>query len=232
MSRPFSIEQPWTLHWQRLPSNLKTIHYVNDRSPKECAALDALAKVGVIGGKQLSRLFRLQKKRLKQMAREQKIVRHEMRVNKQIMPVYTLGQTGAFITNVSYEANYWVVYQTKGVLKRLMFFELYQFFPGAVITPAPQPFIAAIEWKGKPFYVYVCRGDIKDLLLHLKWKGSSFNERMIAITESMKHIEPLKMYAKDMKLRITTDKDLMGGDKDFQNVFYLLDEQGEFIKEA
>ncbi len=144
-------------------SNLKTINYINGESPKECAALDALAKVGIIRGKQLARLFRLPKKRQKRMVKEQKIVRHEMHVNKQIIPIYTLGQTGAIVTDVPYEANYWVKYQTKDVLKRLMFFELYQFFPGAVIIPAPQPFIAAIEWKGKPFYVYVCRGDIKDL---------------------------------------------------------------------
>src|SRR5699024_6247623 len=232
MSSPFSIEHPWTLHWQRLPSNLKTIHYVNDKSSKERAALDALAKVGIIGGKQLFRLFRLQKKRLKQMVREQKIVRHELHVNKQIIPVYTLGQTGAIMTDVPYEPNYWVIYQTRDVLKRLLFFELYQYFHGSTIMPAPEPFVGAIELNGKPLYIYVSRGDVKDLLIYLKWKGRSFNERLIIITESMKHIEPLKMYAKDMKLRITTDQDLMADKTDIQSMFYFLDKQGECVKEA
>ncbi|ALX47719.1 hypothetical protein [Lentibacillus amyloliquefaciens] len=232
MLSPFSIEQPWSLHWQRLPSNLKTIHYVNDKSPKECAALDAIAEVGIIGGRQLARIFRLPKKRQKQMVREQKIVRHEVHVNKQIIPVYTLGQTGAVITDVPYEPNYWVVYQIRDVLKRVLFFELYQYFHESTIMPAPEPFVGAIELNGKPFYIYVSRGDVQDLLMYLKWKGRSFSERLIVITESMKHIEPLKMYAEDMKLRVTTDQDLMAGKTEIQNVFYFLGQQGEFVKEA
>ncbi|QKY69419.1 hypothetical protein [Lentibacillus sp. CBA3610] len=232
MLSPFSIEQPWTLHWQRLPSNLKPIHYVNDKSPKERAALDALAKVGIIGGKQLFRLFRLQKKRLKQMVREQKIVRHEMRCNKQIMPVYTLGQTGAVITNVSYEPNYWVAYRLSDVLKRLVFFELYQYFQASTIVPAPEPFAGAIERNGKLFYIYSARGDVEDLMMHLKWQGPSLNERLIVITEAIKHLEPLKMYAKAIKLRVTTDEDLMASGFNFANMFYFLDERGEIVKET
>ncbi|GAB3051349.1 hypothetical protein [Virgibacillus ainsalahensis] len=232
MTSPFSLERPWELHWKRLPSNLRSINYINNESPKECAALGAIAKVGIIGGRQLSRLFRLPKKRLKRMEREQKIVRHEMHVNKQIIPIYTLGQAGAVITNVPYEPNYWVEYQTKDVLKRVLFFELYYYFPDAKIIPTPEPFVGAIEFHGNPFYIYVSRGGIKDLIMYLKWKGSPFAERMIVITESLKHIQPLVMHAKDMKLRTTTDQNLLAGESNIQNMFYLLDEKGAFVQEA
>ncbi|MFC2950021.1 hypothetical protein [Virgibacillus sediminis] len=228
MTSPFSIEQPWELHWKRLPSNLKKINYVNDESPKECAALEAMAKIGIVGGRQLSRLFRLPKKRLKRMVREQKIVRHELHVNKQVMPVYTLGQVGAVIAGVPYEPNYWVEYQTKDVLKRLMFFELYPYFPNSTILPAPEPFTGAIEFQGKLFHIYVSRGDIKELIMHLKWKGIG-HERLIIVAESLKHLQSLKMYARELKLRITTDEDLHAGEG---KLFYLLNQYGEFVKEG
>ncbi|MFC2947587.1 hypothetical protein [Virgibacillus sediminis] len=228
MTSPFSIKRPWELHWKCLPSNLRKMNYVNGESPKECAALDAIAKVGIIGGRQLSRLFRLPKKRLKRMEREQKIVRHELRVNKQTIPVYTLGQVGAVITEVPYESNYWVEYRTKDVLKRLMFFELYPYFPESAILSAPGPFTGAIEFQGKLFHIYVSRGDIKDLIMHLKWKGIG-QERLIIVAESLNHLQPLKIYAKEMKLRITTDEDLQAGEG---KLFYLLNQDGEFVKEG
>lgn len=64
---PFSIEHNWKLNWTKVPEYIKPFKYVNNESPKERRALEALACIGVIGGLQLSRLFSLDKKRKKKM---------------------------------------------------------------------------------------------------------------------------------------------------------------------
>lgn len=234
LTSPFSLSHEWSLHWTRIPSNIKVSDYVNGESPRERTALEALAAVGVIQGVQLFRLFSLDKKRLKRMVAEKKIVRHEIHRNKQVLHVYTLGINGAVIAGLkdSYESNYWVEYKREDVLKRLLFFQLFQHFPEAKVVPTQVPFSGVIQFQGKPIYVYVVRGDVNDLLLYLKWKGKNFNERLIIIAESIKHLQPLKVSAATLKLRIVLDKDLQDEVKDPQKLFYFLDQSGEFISEV
>lgn len=230
----FSLAHEWRLHWTRIPSNIKCSDYVNRESPKERRALEALAAVGLIGGVQLFRLFSLDKKRIKRMVAEKKIVRHEIHRNKQVLQVFTLGINGAVIAglNDSYESNYWVEYKTEDVLKRLLFFQLLQHFPKAKILPTQEPFSGVIQFQGKPIYVYVVRGDVNDLLMYLKWNGKNFNERLIIIAETIKHLQPLKVSAATLKLRVALDEDLRDEVKDLQKLFYFLDESGEFISEV
>jgi len=231
---PFSLSHEWSLHWTRIPSNIKVSDYVNGESPRERTALEALAAVGVIQGVQLFRLFSLDKKRLKRMVAEKKIVRHEIHRNKQVLHVYTLGINGAVIAGLkdSYESNYWVEYQTEDVLKRLLFFQLFQHFPKAKFLPTQEPFSGVIQFQGKPIYVYVVRGDVNDLLMYLKWNGKNFNERLIIVAESIKHLQPLKVSAATLKIRVALDVDLRDEIKDLQKLFYFLDESGEFISEV
>lgn len=230
----FSLSHQWSLHWTRIPSNIKRSDLVNGESPKERKALEALADVGVIGGAQLFRLFFLDKKRLKRMAAQKKIVRHEIHRNKQVVPIYTIGINGAVIAGLNdcYESNYWVEYQTEDVLKRLLFFQLFQHFPKAKFLPTQEPFSGVIQFQGKPIYVYVVRGDVNDLLMYLKWNGKNFNERLIIVAESIKHLHPLKVSAATLKLRVALDVDLRDEIKDLQKLFYFLDESGEFISEV
>lgn len=171
--RLFSLSFEWCLYWTRIPSNIKRSDFVNGESPKEQKALEALAVVGVIGGAQLFRLFSLDKKRLKRSVAEKKVVRNEIKMNKQVIPIFTLGINGAIIAGLeeSYESNYWVEYKIKDVLKRLLFFRLFQNFPESKIMPKREPFSGAIQFQSKPIYVYVVRGDVNDLLMYLKWKG-------------------------------------------------------------
>jgi len=231
---PFSLSHEWSLHWTRIPSNIKVSDYVNGESPRERTALEALAAVGVIQGVQLFRLFSLDKKRLKRMVAEKKIVRHEIHRNKQVLQVFTLGINGAVIVGLkdSYESNYWVEYQTEDVLKRLLFFQLFQHFPKAEFLPTQEPFSGVIQFQDKPIYVYVVRGDVNDLLMYLKWNGKNFNERLIIVAESIKHLQPLKVSAATLKLRVALDVDLRAGVKDLQKLFYFLGESGEFIREG
>jgi hypothetical protein len=231
---PFSLSHQWSLHWTRIPSNIKRLDFVNAESPKERKALEAVAAVVVIGGAQISRLFSLDKKRLKRMAAEKKIVRHEIHRNQQVVPIYTIGINGAVIAGLNdrFESNYWVEYKIEDVLKRLLFFQLIQHFPESKVLPTQEPFSGAIQYQGKPIYMYVVRGDVNDLLMYLKWSGKNFNERLIIITESIRHLQPLKVIAETLKLRVALDVDLRDDNEGFQKLFYLLDEFGKFISEV
>ena len=198
---------------------------------KENKALKALAAVDIIGGRQLSRLFALDKKRLRKMVREHKLVRHEMKLDKKTIPIYSLGEVGATIAKVhGYEVNYWVEYRVQDILKRILFFELLQLFPDSTILPAPEPFIGAINYNGTPLFIYVTRGDINDLLMFLKWQNKSFSDRIIVITESLENLHSLKLYIKNKRIRMTTDGELFQREG-IQNLFFFLDDNGDFVKE-
>ncbi len=168
------------------------------------------------------------------MVAEKKIVRHEIHRNKQVVPIYTIGINGAVIAglNDSNESNYWVEFKTEDVLKRLLFFQLYQHFPESKVIPTQEPFSGLIQFQGKPFYVYVVRGDVNDLLMYLKCNGKHFNERLIIITESIRHVQPLKVTAESLKVRVALDVDLRDDIEDLQNLFYFLDESGGIISEV
>ena len=79
---PYSLSQEWSMHWTRIPSNIKRSDFVKGESPKERKALEALAAVGLIGGEHNSGYFHWIKKRLKRMVAENKIVRHEIHREK------------------------------------------------------------------------------------------------------------------------------------------------------
>jgi hypothetical protein len=224
---PFSLDHNWTLQWTKVPEHMKPYKHIYKESPKEKRALEALACIGVIGGLQLSRLFSLDKKRKKKMVAEKKLVRHDIKKNNQVIPVYTLGINGAAVAGVpGYVNNYWLKYRVEDMLKRLLFFQLYEYFPESRVSPAPEPFIGSIFYLDRPIYIYVIRGDVQDLMLYLKWR--EFNERIIIITESLNCLQPL-MLGEDLKLRVTTDSDLKVNS--IGDPFYIQRANGSWMKE-
>ncbi|WP_262173241.1 hypothetical protein [Saccharococcus sp. Marseille-Q5394] len=231
---PYSLSHEWSLHWTRIPSNIKRSPLVNGESPKERRALEALAAVGLIGGTQLTRIFSLDKKRLKRMVAERKLVRHEIHRNKQIVPIYTLGINGAVIAGLGefYESNYWFEYEVEDALKRILFFQLFQHFPEAKVIPSQKPFSGVIQFQDKLFYVYVIRGDVSDLPMYLKWDGKNFNERVIIITESIRHLQLINETAKNLRLRVSIDNDLQIHNVNLYKLFYFFDEVGAFKRES
>ncbi|MQM40443.1 hypothetical protein KBTX_04500 [wastewater metagenome] len=62
--------------------------------------------------------------------------------------------------------------------------------------------------------------------MYLKWKP--FTERILIVTESLNHLQPLRIYTQDIMLRVTTDDDLKG---EFDSLFYRL-EAGGWKKES
>lgn len=231
------MSHQWSVYWTRLPSNFKRLRFFNGESPKELNAIKALAAVGLISGKQMREIFGLDRKRLKTMTLEHKLVRHEMKKDKNAVTLYTLGANGAIMAGVedSFKNNYWVAYKTEDILKRILFFQLYKQFQKTMlrvsVLPTPKPFIGAIELRGKPFYVYVVRGDTNDLTMFLKW-NEQFNERVIVLTETLRHLEPLKWVLSNLPVRIALDCDLLQEQETehIQNLFYFM-EDGQYIKE-
>lgn len=213
---PFSNQHKWVMNWEILSSNQKGM--VFEINKKEKVALEAIASIGVIGGLQLSRLFQLNKKQISKMVYQGKLIRHEIKRNKMIIPVYTLGSAG--ITHIIPKniENYWTEYSKEEVLKRLSFFQFYELFPKGIarIAPAQKPFSGAIYVKQTPFFVYVARGNIDDLILFLKYQ--SFTERLMIVVESLEELKPLNLFVNGLKVRATTDEDLKKG---FQNAFYV-----------
>jgi hypothetical protein len=224
---PFSLEHDWKLNWTKVPEHIKQFKCVNNESPKERRALEALACIGVIGGLQLSRLFSLDKKRKKKMVLEKKLVRHDIQKNNQVIPIYTLGINGAKAINMSgYENNYWLKINVEDMLGKLLFFQLYEQFPEARISPAVDPFHGVFFFRKRPLYVYSANQEIHDLLVFFKWKG--FKERLIVVTESLHYLDKLLMY-EGLKLRAVLAGDLH--QKGLNPVFYVNDE-GIWINEA
>src|SRR5690625_4599800 len=165
---PFSLEHDWVVHWKRLPSNMSERPILGQVAENEERALKAIASVGIITSSQLFNLFRLNKNRLDRMVKRQRVVRHQLVLNnKHRISVYTLGINGAKIANLSgYEVNYWVEYRITDILKRLLFFSLYERFKSAELVTAVDPFSGTLMINGKPMYVYVVRGDVNDLLMY------------------------------------------------------------------
>lgn len=236
---PFSVTHPWSIHWHRLPSNFKRMKHFNGSSEKEQKAMLALASVGLIGGQQLQRMYGIDKKRLRNMVREQKIIRHEMHLKGKIVPIYTLGINGACMAGMeeTYELNYWVAYRTEDVLKRIVFFQLWKYFDDlaggvASVGATPKPFIGSIQIGNNLFYVYVIRGDANELLTYLKWNKDIFNKRLIIAAESLRHMEPLKEALAKLKVRVVLDDDLTANQEgDIPANFYFI-KDGTLTKEV
>ncbi|WP_157052518.1 hypothetical protein [Ornithinibacillus contaminans] len=206
---PFSYNQhSWKLDWRRIASNEKYDRPYETQSEKEQRALEAIASVGVIGGLQLRKLFDLDKQKVKRMEARKLIVRHEIKKNDIVIPIYTIGRSGANKVMPEFVQNYWVEYDTKAVLNRMLFFQLCILFGDIKVRPSPSPFIASIKMNGNEFYVYATRGNINDLMMFLKWKPIA--ERIIIITEDLNHLRPLKpfIFSDKMKVRAITDNEI------------------------
>lgn len=207
----FSYEQyTWDIDWEIVPSNAKYDRPFETQSIKEQKALEAIASIGVIGSVQLRRLFKLDKSRVKRMVGRKMLVRHELKRNGQVIPVYTIGKAGANKVMPVYIENYWLEWNIEEVLKRLVFFQFCYLFENSniKIMPSPNPFIGSLKLNKNIFHVYITRGKIDDLMMYLKWKNVS--ERIIIIAENLNQLKPLEIFLKEvhLKVRVTTDEQL------------------------
>lgn len=231
---PFSyVQHEWKLDWEIVPSNKKYDRPNENRSEREQTALEAISAVGCIGGLQLKYLFGINKPRLKRMREKHLVVRHTLSREGREIPIYTIGKYGANKIMPEYEDNYWLKMDTLQVLKCLSFFQFCSVLDDPKIIPAPEPFTAGVYLKGiddHPFYVYVARDGIKDLLLYLKWK-ENFIERIFVIAENLDYLRGLEVFMESdrpLKLRVILDEDLKK--REFRLYHYDQNNQGKWIK--
>jgi len=221
----YSMSHDWSVEWTRLPSNLKAPGHVEIESERERRALEAIAAVGLASGRQLFQVFGLDKRRVRRMVGQKRLVRHELRRAGKLAAVFTLGPGAGTYVPPGHMMNQWVGYPVEEVLKRILFFELYGMFPeGARVLPCASPFTGAIFFKEKPYYVYAVRGDMEDLLSFMKW--NRFGERVLVVTERLGHLKPLDLFLMqgEFKMRAITDGDL---GKDLHAVLHRYERDGE-----
>src|SRR5690606_39126517 len=98
------------------------------------------------------------------------------------------------------------------VLKRMVFFKLYEAFLDyePEIVPSPDPFVGAMLIGQKLYHVFVARDDVYDLLLYMKWNRNP-EQRIIVVAEKLEYLSPLNPFLADFKVRATTDEDLTDG---------------------
>lgn len=229
---PFSLEHNWAVYWERLRSNFRADPRVNIHSMREKKALEALSAVGVIGEKQLSRLFSLSSREIDNMKRTFKIMKHKLkRGGSSEIPIYTLGIRGAMALKLdAYESNYWTTYTIKDVMKRLLFFQLYHYFPKLKLLPAPSPFVASLLSNDNIINVYIMKGNAHELLHYLKWESNS-NHRLMIVAESLNHLSELEMFLPKVKIRVALESDLMNQSSTKDDIFYTFDkEKAEFVR--
>lgn len=222
---PFSLENDWVVHWERLPSNFQAGPILGQVSINEQQALKAVASVGLITASQLFNLFSLNSDRVKKMVKRNRLVKHELVMNKEYrITMFSLGVNGAKIAGVMgyYKINYWVEYRIPDILKRLLFLNFYERFYPNELLPAIDPFVGAIKINDKLMYVYVVRGDLNDIMMYLKW--NPFKERLILITESLLYLEQLKPFLHDMKVRVILDESILDKGSQLNNSFYMFEE--------
>jgi hypothetical protein len=147
------------------------------------------------------------------MREKRLVVRHTLSREGREIPIYTIGKYGANKIMPEYEENYWLKMDTLQVLKCLSFFQFCSLLDEAKIIPAPKPFTAGVYLKGipnHPFYVFVAKDGINELLLYLKWK-KNFTERIFIITEKLEYLRGLEMFMESdqpLKLRVILDEQL------------------------
>jgi hypothetical protein len=210
---PFSTTHNWKLQWTILRSDYKPPG-IGELSQKEKEILNTIMSIGVIGGVQLSRYFMgHNKKKAKQMIhsmlRRNLIVQHKFYKDKQLIPIYTVGQHGASLIGHQDSADEWLRYDEKEVLKRLVFFKLYSLFQylQPKILPAPSPYIGTLQFKDQLLHICVIRDNIHDLLLKLKW--GNLRDKFVIVTESLDMLCPLEPHLSGRAVRVTTDHEII-----------------------
>ncbi len=197
---PFSIAHEWVLHWVQ-PSSYKKERWI-EPSKKEYRALKAIAAIGAIGGAQLLHGFlNGDRKRLKRMVATGKIIRHELRRDKQIVPFYTLGPLGEQMFNCRVEKM-----DIETVLRKMIFFLLHEKLDGGICS-YERPYEGMLL-KGKlEFRIIILRGNEQEINRYFKWAQPQ--ERIILVAESVHHLHNFKENLKGIKIRATTDEWLL-----------------------
>lgn len=234
---PFSVSIPTELNWNTMTSREEPNRNGVISSSEETHILcEDLSKVGVIGSIQLKRMYlNNNKKKLNKFCDLNILKKHEILRGKNVIPLYTLGATGMFIAAGDLEqANEWRTYDKYAVLRKLVFFQLYEVFKKqdekVTVEKSIGPFTAAINRGGKLFHVLVVRGNENEIANFLRYESEMMPKRVLLVIEDLGHIKQLEVHLKpySKSLRLTTDLDITGP---FESMFYAY-KDNDWIRET
>lgn len=231
---PLSAFHEYQLRWNRVYSKEnKRIHGVE--SEKEIKALEALKHMEVMGSSQLFGLFIRDKKQIKQMEKRGLIKKHLLIRQKDEIPLYTLGYSGANVIDGVENLNRWFRLTEYMVLERILFFQLYQklqdWYQDVQISPPPEgsPFVGTLIAQGgeKIFHALIVRKNEEKIRYYLS--KTIPTTPIICIVEHPVYLKELNFYLKKCNIRVTTDEDLK--QEDFLHTFSLW-YQGQWVRES
>ncbi|MCM3716271.1 hypothetical protein M3202_19695 [Alkalihalobacillus oceani] len=230
---PFSAFHEWNINWQFIPSSQEARkNCIYHEREYEGRVLEALSKVGVMGAVQLSSLYlKKDKKKLKDMRRKGLILRHDLKRNNDVIPVYTIGLEGAMRLRSNQFINYWFHWSEYDLLQRLTFVRFIQKLSQTMdefsFDTTHPPFIGKIKIKDRLFQVLVIRNNEDEVLDY--FNNHTFSEPLFVIAEHEVYLNKLNSFWPHIKVRMTLDADLHYK-VPLSEMFYIFD-KGKWEKE-
>jgi len=217
---PLSRNQKAVINWHIISKNWRNNADKNKLKESitqtEIKLLDELFLLQMCSSLQLAKYYfprnkatmNKAKDRLKALASVGIMVRHELKLKRANIPIYTLGPAGALALDIPYTPNWWVDCSPYKVLRQLITNQLFFRFKllgyETIYNPTPAPFNGEIIYKKMDFRICVTNG--KDVPTELKWEKDS---RLIIIGESLEELNlTVNTTKNNTNIRYTTDYDL------------------------
>lgn len=188
---PFSLSFDWTF----VPTVLEdpiVAGYAPVRLPTEGLGLQAIGRIGCIGSVQIARLFHWKRHQIRRMLAEQKLVQHELKKNKNTIPIFTLGPRSIDLFKMDQPVNSWRHWSIESVLSKLVFFQfccaLQEKQKGFQILPAAWPFTGKVQMGEHIRYVLVLRG--KEDAASLERELRYCSQPIIVLSENLENVIP------------------------------------------
>ncbi|ALP37990.1 hypothetical protein ASL14_19155 [Paenibacillus sp. IHB B 3084] len=188
---PFSITHEWTFVPTILPEPISAGH-APMRLPMEEIGLQAIGHIGCIGSVQITRLFHWKRHQVRRMLAEHKLVQHELRKNKNTIPIFTLGPRSIQLFKTDQSVNSWRHWSIGAVLSKLVFFQfccaLHEKQKGFQILQAAPPFTGKVQMGEHLRYVLVLRGKEDDVAFERELR--LFSQPVVILAEKLEDVHP------------------------------------------
>ncbi|QQZ58922.1 hypothetical protein JI735_19525 [Paenibacillus sonchi] len=203
---PFSL----THEWMFVPTILSepiSAGYAPIRLPMEEIGLQAIGQIGCIGSVQMTRLFHWRRHQVRRMLAEKKLVQHELKKNKNTIPIFTLGPRSIQLLKSGQSVNSWSHWDIPSVLSKLVFFQfaaaLHEKQKGFQILPAASPFTGKVQIGDLLRYILVVRGNSDMTATERELRRCS--QPIIVITENLEEVSLLNPLLASARLLLDTD---------------------------
>ncbi|WP_223110307.1 hypothetical protein [Paenibacillus sinensis] len=175
--------------------------------PMEEIGLQAIGHIGCIGSVQITRLFHWKRNQVRRLLAEKKLVQHELRKNKNTIPIFTLGPRSIQLLKSDLVLNSWNHWDIHSILSKLVFFQfaaaLHEKQKGFQILPAAPPFTGKVQMGEHLRYVFVLRGKIDTSAVERELRRCA--QPIIVLAEKMEDVAPLNDVLSSACLLLDTD---------------------------